>query len=72
MNDKPGWLERMPQQSVAISAHDDPQPNLLHIPYHQVEQVIQAIWEGILEGDIYADGEVWADIDALHRWQAIA
>jgi hypothetical protein len=56
------WYLRMPQQLIATGVHDV-------LPSHEVNAIIDAIWEGKLEGDIYADGEVWADVADLTRWR---
>ena len=31
---------------------------------------VLAVWEGKIEGFVYSDDEVWADVDDLERWRA--
>ena len=62
------WEARMPQQCIALEMHGP-----LHyvcgpsvFPY--IDDVVADIWELKLDGDIYADGEVWVDTEALAKW----
>ena len=55
------WEQRMPQQCIALGAHTIDQP-------YDINVIVDAIWELKLDGDIYADGEVWVDTEALAKW----
>jgi hypothetical protein len=56
------WYFRMPQQCIARNVHDI-------MPDDETNAIIDAIWFLELEGDIYTDGEVYADVDALAAWR---
>lgn len=67
----PDWQGRMPQQRVATHAHTGPLAVQRLISTHEVHEIIQDIWEEKLEGDIYADGEVWVDSEDLAMWRKL-